>query len=124
MSAEMNRCRVDEAMNSAGAAPASGVTLARTPSDVHARHWTALDRPQASSAAASASRMSRTTTRPRDASRGPWLVPWPADSVPDGTFLSFDQLMGNGEEDRVVLKPMSRGEPCPVRVRTPSCWSW
>lgn len=36
---------------------------------------------------------------------------WPADSIPEGAFTDPEQLLGDGTEDRVVLKPMMKGEP-------------
>ncbi len=37
-------------------------------------------------------------------------IKWPLDSVPTGAFKTVDELFGKGEE-RVVLRPISPGEP-------------
>jgi pilus assembly protein CpaB len=36
---------------------------------------------------------------------------WPADSLPQGSFATLDDLLGDGKEPRVVLKPIVQGEP-------------
>jgi pilus assembly protein CpaB len=38
-------------------------------------------------------------------------TPWPADSMPEGAFSTLEELLGDGSEGRVVLKPISKGEP-------------
>jgi len=39
------------------------------------------------------------------------IVPWPAGHVPEGAFATVEGLLGEAEEERVVLRPMLRGEP-------------
>jgi pilus assembly protein CpaB len=38
-------------------------------------------------------------------------VRWPADSVPQGTFATADELFGDGSQTRVALRPIAAGEP-------------
>jgi pilus assembly protein CpaB len=38
-------------------------------------------------------------------------TPWPADSMPEGAFSTIDELLGDGSEERVALKPVIKGEP-------------
>ena len=36
---------------------------------------------------------------------------WPADSVPEGGFSKVEDLLGDGSEDRIALRAITRGEP-------------
>jgi pilus assembly protein CpaB len=42
-------------------------------------------------------------------------VSWPADSVPEGGFATIDEFLGEGQKDRFVIKPISKGEPVLAR---------
>lgn len=36
---------------------------------------------------------------------------WPEDSLPEGSFATIEEVLGDGEEPRVVIKPIVTGEP-------------
>lgn len=38
-------------------------------------------------------------------------APWPADAMPEGSFQTIEALLGDGDEERIVLKAMSKSEP-------------
>ncbi len=38
-------------------------------------------------------------------------IEWPAETVPEGTFGSIEELLGEGGEERVALRPIEPGEP-------------
>jgi pilus assembly protein CpaB len=38
-------------------------------------------------------------------------APWPLEAMPEGSFPTIEALLGNSDEERVVLRAMSKGEP-------------